>query len=118
MPSSARGCQGSSAPVSSRDRLTESAQSDNLIHVKTTVTEFQRSFRLAREAADRGDTVIVAGEHGDYVFERRAATADHPFAGLEGVFGAVTLPRDRTRLREKVRRRLAAKDRRRRRRTA
>jgi hypothetical protein len=86
--------------------------------VKTTLTDFQRNFRKAREAADRGDSVIVSGENGDYVFERRAPTAEHPFAGLEGVFGAVTLPQDRTPLREKVRRRLAAKDRRRRRRTA
>ena len=98
--------------------LTCGHASDNLIGVKTTVTEFQRNFRQAREAADRGDTVIVTGEHGDYVFERRAATTDHPFAGLDDVFGAVTLPRDNTPLREKVRRRLTAKDRRRRRRTA
>jgi dihydrodipicolinate synthase/N-acetylneuraminate lyase len=99
-------------------RVDLGAQSDNLIYVKTTVTDFQRHFRQAREAADRGDTVIVTGEHGDYVFERLAATADHPFAGLDGVFGAVTLPREHTRLREKVRRRLAVQDRRRRRRTA
>ena len=86
--------------------------------MKTTVTDFQRNFRRAREAADRGDTVIVTGDRGDYVFERRAATADHPFEGLDNVFGAVTLPRENTSLREKVRRRLASKDRRRRRRTA
>ena len=59
--------------------------------MKTTVTEFLRGFRKAREAADRGDSVIVKGESGDYVFERRAATSDHPFVGLKGVFGAVTL---------------------------
>jgi hypothetical protein len=86
--------------------------------MKTTLTDFQRSFRKAREAADRGDSVIVSGEKGDYVFERRAASSEHPFAGLEGVFGVVNLPQDRTSLREKVRRRLAEKDRRRRRRTA
>jgi hypothetical protein len=86
--------------------------------MKTTLTDFQRNFRRAREAADRGDCVIVSGENSDYVFERRAATSEHPFAGLEGVFGVVTLPQDRTSLREKVRRRLAEKDRRRRRRTA
>ncbi|MGH7958226.1 MAG: hypothetical protein ACREH8_14630 [Opitutaceae bacterium] len=86
--------------------------------MKTTLTEFQRSFRKAREAADRGDSVIVTGEDGDYVFERRAAKSEHPFAGLEGVFGAVSLPRDATPLREKIRRRLAAKNRHRGRRAA
>lgn len=86
--------------------------------MKTTLTAFQRNFREAREAADRGDTVVVVGEQGDYVFERRAATSDHPFAGLEGVFGAVTLPRKRTPLRDTVRRRLAEKNSHRRRRTA
>jgi predicted nucleic acid-binding protein len=43
----------------------------------------------------------VISESGNCVFERRATTTDHPFAGLEGVFGAVTLPRDQIRLREK-----------------
>jgi hypothetical protein len=84
--------------------------SDNQIDMKTTVTEFLRSFRKAREAADRGDSVIVTGERGDYVFERRAATSDHPFVGLKGVFGAVTLPQDKIPLNEKVRRRLAEKN--------
>ncbi len=87
--------------------------------MKTTLTAFQRNFRQAREAADRGDTVIVSGEHADYVFERRAgSSSDHPFTGLEGVFGAVTLPRDHATLRDKVRQRLTAKNRHRRRRTA
>ncbi|HEY2444334.1 MAG TPA: hypothetical protein VGI20_01170, partial [Rhizomicrobium sp.] len=98
--------------------LTDNSRSDNLIHVKTTLTEFLRSFRKAREAADRGDSVVVKGENGDYVFERRAATSDHPFVGLEGVFGAVTLPQDKASLREKVRRRLAEKNSHRRRRAA
>lgn len=74
-----------------------------------TMTEFQRNFRSAREAADRGDSVVVTGENGSYLFERRAATPDHPFEGLEGVFGAVTLPQAKMSLRAKVRRRLAAK---------
>jgi hypothetical protein len=86
------------------------AESDNLIGMKTTLTEFLRSFRKAREAADRGDSVIVKGESGNYVFERCAATSDHPFVGLVGVFGAVTLPQDKTPLNEKVRRRLAEKN--------
>jgi hypothetical protein len=38
--------------------------------MKITLTEFLRGFRKAREAADRGDSVIVKGEIGDYVFER------------------------------------------------
>jgi hypothetical protein len=78
--------------------------------MKTTMTGFQRNFRRAREAADRGDTVVISGESGEYVFERRASMTDHPFAGLEGVFGAVRLPRNRMPLREQVRRRLAAKN--------
>jgi hypothetical protein len=99
-------------------RSDDALKSDNLITMKTTLTAFQRNFRQAREAADRGDTVIVTGEHGEYVFERRAAATDHPFAGLEGVFGAVQLPRDTAPLGDKVRRRLAEKNRHRRRRTA
>lgn len=93
-------------------------QSDNLITMKTTLTEFQRNFRKAREAADRGDPVIVKGENGEYLFERRSVPTDHPFVGLEGVFGAVKLPRIRGSLRDKIRRRLSAKDGNRRRRTA
>lgn len=98
--------------------LTLTAQSDNLMRMKITLTQFLRSFRKAREAADRGDSVIVKGEGGDYVFERRAASSDHPFVGLEDVFGAVKLPQDKTSLREKVRRRLAEKNGHRRRRAA
>lgn len=86
--------------------------------MKTTLTGFQRNFRHAREAADRGDTVIVTSADAVYVFERRTAAADHPFAGLKGVFGAVTLPPDHATLREKVRHRLATTNRHRRRRTA
>jgi molybdate transport system substrate-binding protein len=63
-----------------------------------------RNFRKAREAADRGDRVIVKGENREYVFERRLAPTEHPFVGLEGVFGAVRLPRDKASLREKNRR--------------
>jgi len=87
--------------------------------MKTTLTQFQRDFRKAREAADRGDTIVIAGEAGTYVFARHApASADHPFAGLEGVFGAVSLPKSSVTLREKIRDRLAAKNRRRGRRAA
>lgn len=98
--------------------MTATDQSDNLIGVKTSITDFQRNFRKAREAADRGDTVIVSGESGEYVFERRASTARHPFAGLEGVFGAVTLIQQEGSLRDSVRRRLSEKDGHRRRRSA
>lgn len=86
--------------------------------MKTTVTDFQRNFRQAREAADRGESVVITGEKGEYIFERRAASSLHPFEGLEHVFGAVTLPTDASPLREKIRRRLAGKNRHRRRRTA
>ncbi len=86
--------------------------------MKTTLTDFQRHFRRAREAADRGDTVIVTGESGVYVFERRAVKSDHPFAGLEGVFGAVRLSQGRMPPCDKVRRRLASKNGHPRRRTA
>jgi hypothetical protein len=46
------------------------------------------------------------------------ADKDHPFVGLKDVFGAVTLPQDNTSLHEKIRRRLAEKNGRRRRRPA
>jgi len=39
--------------------------------MKITLTGFQLGFRKAREAADRGDSVIVKGEHGDYVGGRQ-----------------------------------------------
>jgi hypothetical protein len=86
--------------------------------MQMTITEFQRNFRRAREAADRGDSVIVTGDNSSYVFERRVATSDHPFEGLEGVFGAVTLPQAKGSLSAKVRGRLAAKSSHRRRRPA
>lgn len=86
--------------------------------MKTTLTDFQRNFRKAREAADRGDSVIVKGDNGDYIFERRAAASDNPFVGLEDVFGAVTLAKEKASLSEKVRGRIAEKNRHRRRRAA
>jgi hypothetical protein len=81
--------------------------------MKTTLTDFQRNFRKAREAADRGDSVIVQGEDRQYVFERRASPIGHPFEGLEDVFGAVILRQRAGSLSEKVRQRLAQKNRRR-----
>jgi hypothetical protein len=86
--------------------------------MKISLTEFQRNFRKAREAADSGDVVIVKGEHGDYLFERRTGAPDHPFEGLEGVFGAVSLGRREESIRDQVRHRLATKNHHRRRRSA
>ena len=86
--------------------------------MKTTLTQFQRDFRKAREAADRGDSVVIIGVGGTYVFERHAVAHENPFVGLEGVFGAVTLQKNTSTLREKIRRRLAAKNRHRGRRAA
>lgn len=86
--------------------------------MKISLTEFQRNFRKAREAADLGDAVIVTGEHGEYLFERRSVASDHPFEGLENVFGAARLGRRTESLRDQVRRRLSAKNDHRRRRTA
>ena len=79
--------------------------------MKTTLTDFQRNFRKAREAADRGDSVIVQGETNQYIFERRAAAAGHPFEGLEDVFGAVKLRQRAGSFREKIRQRLTKKNR-------
>jgi len=101
---------GKSLPTKPITPLTKGLQSDYQIRMKTTLTKFQRSFRKAREAADRGDIVVVTGENGDYVFERRVIDSAHPFAGLEGVFGAVALPKDSMSLREKIRRRLGQKN--------
>lgn len=86
--------------------------------MKTTLTQFLRDFRKARKAADRGDSVIVRGENGDYIFERRVVSSAHPFEDLEDVFGAVTSKQDKGSLREKVRSRLAEKNDHRRRRAA
>lgn len=85
--------------------------------MKTTLTEFQRSFRQAREAADRGESVYVEAEGQTYVFEKRVAEVN-PFVGLEGVFGAVALGQKNGSNREKIRERLAAKNDRRGRRAA
>jgi hypothetical protein len=76
--------------------------------VKTNLTDFQRSFRQAREAADRGESVIVEGEDRSYVFEMLGQPRN-PFAGLEDVFGAVRLGVKKGTHRERIRARLAAK---------
>ncbi len=79
--------------------------------MKTSLTAFQRGFRRARAAADRGESVIIEGEGRRYVFET-LTEARNPFEGLEDVFGAVRLgPKEGT-SRERIRSRLAAKHRR------
>ncbi len=70
--------------------------------MKTTITEFQRAFRTAREAADRGESVVVEGEGKKYVFEV-LPPAQNPFAEMTGVFGTVALGKSKTSAREKIR---------------
>jgi len=76
--------------------------------MKTNLTDFQRSFRQAREAADRGESVIIEADDRSYVFELMGQPRN-PFEGLEGVFGAVRLGRKKGAHREQIRARLAAK---------
>lgn len=76
--------------------------------MKTNLTDFQRSFRLAREAADRGESVIIEAEDRRYVFELASESAN-PFEGIEGVFGAVRLGRKKDTHRERLRDRIRAK---------
>ena len=78
--------------------------------MKTNVTHFQRNFRQAREAADRGETVIIEAEDKKYIFEL-TSQSDNPFAGLDDVFGAVRLGLKKGTHRERIRGRLAAKHR-------
>jgi len=75
--------------------------------METNITVFQRSFREAREAADMGQPVLITTS-GDaqYIFMRRPAETN-PFAGLEDVFGAVSLGTSTQTHREKIRSRLA-----------
>jgi len=74
--------------------------------MKTDITTFQRSFREAREAADLGQPVLVTSGDAQYIFMRRFANTN-PFAGLEDVFGAVSLGTSTLTRREKIRARLA-----------
>jgi hypothetical protein len=76
--------------------------------MKTNLTDFQRSFREAREAADRGESVIIEAEGRRYVFELMGEPRN-PFQGLEDVFGAVHLGPKKGTHRERIRARLAAK---------
>ena len=79
--------------------------------MKTNLTDFQRSFRLAREAADRGESVVIEAEGRRYVFELMSEPRN-PFADLTDVFGAIRRAQKKGTHRERIRARLAAKHRR------
>ncbi|RRJ94693.1 hypothetical protein Ga0100231_010420 [Opitutaceae bacterium TAV4] len=78
--------------------------------MNTTLTEFQRSFRTAREAADKGESVIIEAGNQRYVFETLGEPRN-PFTGMRGVFGAVKLTGKKGAHREQIRRSLAKKHR-------
>lgn len=67
-------------------------QSDNLISVETTLTDFQRNFSAARAAADRGETIRVRTAKAEYVFVRATRQPARPLADLEHLFGVVRRP--------------------------
>lgn len=76
--------------------------------MKMTLTDFQRDFRKAREAADRGHSIQILDNAGvEYVFER--CLPEHPLKGLEHLFGTVTAPKDGLTAKERIRRRLNEK---------
>ena len=88
-------------------------ESDNQINTMvTTITDFQRGFREAREAADRGQPVLITSGDAEYIFMRHHRADTNPFEGMEGVFGAVSLGATTQTHREKIRNRLAANRRR------
>ena len=63
--------------------------------MQTDLTSFQRNFRAARAAADRGETVRIISRSGDYIFTRATRSQARPFADLLPYFGVVNLRRDR-----------------------
>ena len=77
--------------------------------METTLTDFQRNFRNARAAADRGETVTVKSGPVAYLFVRAGQTPKQPFADLEPLFGVVRLPSKKESHRETIRRRLKAR---------
>lgn len=89
--------------------LTCCSLSDSLITMKTTLTDFQRNFRVARAAADRGETVTVESGPISYVFVRAGEGPKRPFADLEPLFGAVRLKPKAQSNRETIRQRLKAR---------
>ena len=76
--------------------------------MKMDLRSFQRNFRHAREAADRGETIAITSREGNYLFVRETEQSkDRPFADLEAVFGAVQLlPRKGANPHEIIRERL------------
>jgi len=108
IPSSGRAlfeCLGDLSTLDIFDSL-----SDRLC-VKTNLADFQKFFRKAREAADRGETVIIESDGKRYVFESMSEPRN-PFQGLEDVLGQVHLGKREGSGREKIRQRLARKHRR------
>jgi hypothetical protein len=87
--------------------MAESVRQSDLM--ETTLTNFQRNFRVARAAADRGETVTVQSGPVSYVFLRTEDRPQRPFADLEPLFGAVRLTRKNKPHRETIRQRLKAR---------
>jgi hypothetical protein len=81
-------------------------QSDSLIVMETTLTDFQRNFSAARAAADRGETVRVKTAGTVYFFARQSEQAARPLADLEHLFGVVQRPRCSETAHETIRLRL------------
>lgn len=79
--------------------------------METTLTDFQRNFRVARAAADRGETVTVKSAGVDYLFMRSGKKPKRPFADLEPLFGVVQLAPKNQLDRETIRQRLKARHR-------
>ena len=77
--------------------------------METTVTEFQRKFREARAAADRGETVVVKSGAVSYEFYRRSDKPERPFSDIEKLFKPLHLGRTDISPREKIRNRLKAR---------
>jgi hypothetical protein len=74
--------------------------------METTLTSFQRNFRVARAAADRGEVVTIKSGPTAYVFARETQKPKRPFADLEPLFGVIRLPPKTQSDRETIRNRL------------
>ncbi|MFO1451869.1 MAG: hypothetical protein U1F61_27140 [Opitutaceae bacterium] len=81
-------------------------QSDNLIVMETTLTDFQRNFSAARAAADRGETIKVKSAGAVYLFAKANDHPSRPFADLEHLFGVVRRPQPAGSPHETIRNRL------------
>ncbi|AHF93318.1 hypothetical protein OPIT5_26990 [Opitutaceae bacterium TAV5] len=77
--------------------------------MNTPLTEFQRSFKSARKAADKGESVIIEADNQRYV--ETLGEQRKSFTGMRGVFGAAKLTKKKGTHREQIRRRLAKKHR-------